>query len=335
MVNFVQNQTSHEQNIKYSLDFKDVLLVPQKCIVNSRKDINLSTIISHNKNSNILISAPLLSANMDTVTDVKMASTMSSLGCGGFLHRYKEAEAVIKDIKFMSDHNYRPIVPSVGCSRDTYWDSIVEWYISNGADAVCIDIAHGHSDKMISMLRRLTKALPDIHVIAGNVATRQAAEDLINAGATGLKVGVGPGSVCTTRLETGAGVPQLTAIIEVADIAHQANIPVIADGGMRSAGDAVKALAAGASAIMSGSFFAGTDETPGLGQYRGMASRDAKKDWDGNVSNIEGKTIQIENKGPVKDVVEHLLDGIRSGISYCGADSIQSMWSSAEFTVVK
>jgi IMP dehydrogenase len=318
-----------------SLDFSDVLLIPQKCIVNSRKDVNLSTVISHNKQSNILLGTPLISANMDTVTDVRMASAMSSLGCGGFLHRYKEAEKVVKDIIWMKTHNFHPIIPSVGCSKDTYWDSIVEWYISSGADGVCIDIAHGHSDKMINMLQRLSAALPEAHIIAGNIATAQAAAELILAGATGLKVGVGPGSVCTTRLETGAGVPQFTAIYHVAEVANEHNIPVIADGGMRSAGDIVKALAAGASAIMSGSLFSGADETPGLGKYRGMASKDAKKDWDGNVSNIEGKTIQVENKGPVRDIVEHLLDGIRSGISYCGADSVQSMWKSAEFIITK
>lgn len=318
-----------------SLDFSDVLLVPQKCIVNSRKDVNLTTIISHNSQSNILLSNPLISANMDTVTGCIMAMAMITNGSTGFMHRYKGSEEVIKDIIFMKQHFFHPIIPSVGCTKGNYWDQIIDLYFFNGADAICIDVAHGHSDKMIELLKRLRERYPDAHIIAGNIATAWAAEDLINAGATGLKVGIGPGSVCTTRLETGAGVPQLTAIIDVCRIAHQANVPVIADGGMRSAGDAVKALAAGASAIMSGSFFAGTDEAPGAGKYRGMASHDAKKDWDGNISNIEGKTINVENKGPVKNIIEYLLDGIRSGISYSGADSIQSMWKSAEFTIVK
>lgn len=319
-----------------SFDFKDVLLVPKKCIVNSRKDISLSTIISHNEHSNILLGVPLISANMDTITGRDMAAAMSTWSGAGFLHRYQSYTDVMETILFMKAHNFHPIIPSIGVSSDEYWSDMAFMYLSNGADGICIDIAHGHSENMIKQVKELTTKYPKEHFIAGNIATKDAAKELIDAGATGLKVGIGPGRVCTTRLETGAGIPQLTAIMEVAKIAHQRNIPVIADGGIKSAGDIVKALAAGASAVMCGSLFAGCDETPMTdGTYRGMASFDAKKDFNLSTDHVEGRTIKVKDKGPVKDIIIHLTDGIRSGISYCGARNINELWSNAEFTITK
>jgi IMP dehydrogenase len=184
-------------------------------------------------------------------------------------------------------------------------------------------------------LKELTHFFPNDHFIAGNIVTADAARELVDAGATGLKVGIGPGAVCTTRLETGAGVPQITAIMNVANAVRSSCIPVIADGGCRSAGDVVKALAAGAHAVMSGFLFAGTDETPTTGRYSGMASGECKKNWNNDTSHIEGTTMTVPDKGPVSKIVEHLLDGIRSGISYSGATDIQEMHDLAEFISLK
>jgi len=229
--------------------------------------------------------------------------------------------------------------------------------VDAGCDVLVIDIAHGHSDHVISMLKLVKKEFSNVDVIAGNIATGEAAQDLISAGADAVKVGVGPGSLCTTRIVTGSGVPQLSAIMYVYEIAKDQNIPVIADGGLRFSGDIVKALAAGADTIMSGHIFAGTEETPGSTRisegrkykvYRGMASLgaaysrlDSEKDQslrdlkiqeeELNEYTPEGVESIVPYKGHVQEVIAQILGGVRSGFSYCGAHNIKELQQKTKF----
>lgn len=231
-------------------------------------------------------------------------------------------------------------------------DSIerAEILIEAGVDVIVMDIAHAHSDIMIDQLKNVKKNF-DIDIMVGNIATKEAAEDLIEAGADGLKVGIGPSPVCTTRVQAGAGVPQFTAVKEVAEFANKKNIPVTADGGMRYPGDAAKAIAAGATSIFSGFFFAGTDEAPGriifkdgrrYKKYIGSASYEnnhkLKEREEGEKIKervdifVEGTSSLVDYKGSVSDVISSLKKGLKSSISYCGAKDIPQMQENAEFT---
>jgi IMP dehydrogenase len=220
-----------------------------------------------------------------------------------------------------------------------------------GADVLVVDIAHGHSDHVIQMVRSLKQRFPNVPVIAGNVATAQGVRDLAEAGADAVKVGVGSGSICTTRIVTGFGVPQLTAVVECAEAGHDLNVPIIADGGIRNSGDLTKSLAAGASTVMIGGMLAGTDESPGATVIRegrrykivrGMASLSANierrmlangelaiEEWGEVVP--EGVEATVPYKGTVVDVIYQLVGGLRSGLSYAGACSIEELWQVAEF----
>ena len=221
----------------------------------------------------------------------------------------------------------------------------VKALVAEGVDAVVLDSAHGHSKGVADKLREIKAAFPDLDVIVGNIATAKAAEDLIAAGADGLKVGIGPGSICTTRIVAGVGVPQLTAIFDVAEVAAKHNIPIIADGGLRYSGDIVKALAAGGDCVMCGSLFAGTEEAPGetiilngrkFKTYRGMGSIDAMsagssdRYFQDNVSNAnklvpEGIVGRVPYKGTLQETVFQLVGGIRSGMGYCGAHTLSEL----------
>lgn len=226
-----------------------------------------------------------------------------------------------------------------------------------GADVLVVDVAHGHSDSVIEIVRELKERWPSVDVIGGNVATAEGALDLIEAGCDAIKVGVGPGSTCTTRIVTGAGVPQLTAVMECAAVCRDRGIPIIADGGIKASGDITKALAAGASTVMLGGLLAGTDESPGQtvtrrGQrfktYRGMASLAAttarrkreqelsdldQQEDDNWLSQVvpEGVEAMVPYRGPVREALVQLVGGLRSGMSYCGAPTIEELWDKARF----
>ncbi len=221
--------------------------------------------------------------------------------------------------------------------------------IEAGADVIILDIAHAHSDLAMQRIRELKSAF-NVEVMAGNIATAEAAYDLIIAGADGLKVGIGPSPVCTTRIISGSGVPQLTAIMDVVEVARKFDIPVCADGGMKYPGDVAKAIAAGASSVFSGSLFAGTEEAPGLiimkdgkryKKYMGSASYDSNHERTESSSGkqvkerldvfVEGVAILVDYKGPVRDVIRSVVKGVQSGMSYCGANTIVEMQEKAEF----
>jgi IMP dehydrogenase len=249
------------------------------------------------------------------------------------------------------DKKGRPLVgAAVGVKGD--FMERAEALMEAEADIIVVDIAHGHSENALSTVRHLKKAFPNCELLAGNVATAKGAEDLIKAGVDAIKVGVGSGSICITRVVTGSGVPQLTAVMDCAKIGKEYNIPIISDGGTRTSGDVTKALAAGASSVMIGSLLGGTDESPGstimkngkrFKIYRGMASltaslgRKSKEsgfvslDDDLNDYVAEGVEAMVPYKGSVTDIIKQLTGGIRSGLSYCGAHNIQQMQENAEF----
>jgi len=249
------------------------------------------------------------------------------------------------------DKKGRPLVgAAVGVKGDFL--ERTEALLDAGTDVLVVDIAHGHSENAINTVRNIKKAFPDCELIAGNIATAKGAEDLINAGVDAVKVGVGSGSICITRVITGSGVPQLTAVLDCAKIGRDHGIPIISDGGTRTSGDATKALAAGASSVMIGGMLGGTDESPGTvltknGKrfkiYRGMASlgaslgRNSKEtgsvsfDDDLNDYVAEGVDAMVPYKGTVTDILKQLTGGVRSGLSYCGAHTILQMQDNAEF----
>jgi len=249
------------------------------------------------------------------------------------------------------DNKGRPLVGAAVGVRGDFMDR-TESLLESDTDVIVVDIAHGHSENAVSTIRHIKKAFPNCELIAGNVATAQGVEDLIKAGVDAVKVGVGSGSICITRVVTGSGVPQLTAVMDCAKVGKDHDIPIISDGGTRNSGDATKALAAGASSVMIGSMLSGTDESPGslltkngkrFKVYRGMASLAAslgrKTKENGNVSLeddlndyvAEGVEAMTPYRGTVTDILKQLTGGVRSGLSYCGAHSILQMQENAEF----
>jgi len=314
------------------LTFDDVLLVPAWSEVLPR-EVDIHGRFSRN----IALEAPFASAAMDTVTEADMAVAMARAGGIGVIHKNMAPEKQAAEVARVKAEGLR-VAAGVGITPDL--TERVARLVEAGVDAVVLDSAHGHSKGVLDALRTVKAAFPGLDVVVGNIATAQAARDLVAAGADGLKVGIGPGSICTTRIVAGVGVPQLTAILEVAGAAG--DVPVIADGGLRYSGDIVKALAAGAHCVMCGSLFAGTDETPGQkeeidGQcwksYRGMGSIDAMQA--GSADRYfqkgakklvpEGVVARVPSKGPVADVLFQLIGGLRSGMGYCGARDLEAL----------
>jgi IMP dehydrogenase len=455
----------------FGLTFDDVLLVPHHSSIKSRKDVSTDTWLA----PGIRLSIPIISSNMDTVTETRMAIAVAQLGGIGILHRFmtidQQADCVLRVKRSESMVVESPLTISPEASveharqhmaeedvgglvvvdednhllgivthrdvllapngdipisqvmtpreklvtasqSETPEDARRKLYehrieklplvdadgrlaglitaqdivkiqehpnatkdsrgrlrvgaavgarpedreravscLTAGADVLVVDIAHGHSDHVINMVRGLKQSFPKVPIIAGNVATAQGVRDLVEAGADAVKVGVGSGSICTTRIVTGFGVPQLTAIIECAEVGRDLNVPIIADGGIRNSGDLTKSLAAGASTVMIGSLLAGTDESPGATVIRdnrrykivrGMASLSANMDrrrlekselaieeWGEVVP--EGVEATVPYKGALADVLHQLVGGLRSGLSYAGACSIEELWQAAEF----
>lgn len=315
------------------LTFDDVLIVPAKSDVRSRRDPSLNS----NLTKKLTLDTPIISANMDTITESDMAIAMGKLGGLGILHRFISIEEQVKQVMLVKEAGIKIISASIGVGDD--FKERAKALQKAGANVLTIDIAHGHSIQMMETIKWLKDNLPDVELIVGNMATPDAARDLIEAGADAIKVGIGPGSMCTTRIITGCGVPQLTAIALCAEVAAEYNVPVIADGGIRTSGDMVKAFAAGASSIMLGSMLSGTIETPGLiqhgkKQYRGMASKAAQVSWRGGVPEgmaPEGESTFVNVKGHVKDVILEVTGGIRSGMSYVNATTIAELKTKARF----
>ncbi len=318
------------------LTFDDVLLVPGYNGIRSRQNVTTVT-----KAHDLEFEIPLISSNMDTITEGAMADAMSAQGGFGILHRFCTIEQNVKMFKALASPHKTGI--SIGIGKDGM--ERAEALISVGAGIVCVDVAHGHSKEVNRTVRLLREKFGEnILIIAGNVATYAGADYLAAAGADLIKVGIGAGSVCTTRIKTGFGVPQLAAIQDCCKVDR----PLIADGGIRYPSDAVKALAAGANFVMLGGMLAGSDETPGervkkkmadgstadYKRFRGMASREAQEDFMGAMSDwktAEGVAIEVACKGPVKAIIQDIMGGIRSGMTYCGASTIKDLQRKAQF----
>lgn len=328
---------SQIKNRGRGLTFDDVLIVPAKSDVRSRRDPVLTSRLTRK----ITIETPVISSNMDTITEAEMAIAMDRLGGFGILHRFMTTEEQAGHARRVKQAGAKHVGASIGVVQGASDDfkARAKALIDAGVDVMTIDIAHGHSVAMMDTLKWLKDTHPSVEVIAGNIATPEGAEDLIDAGADAVKVGIGPGSMCTTRIITGCGVPQLTAIALCAEVAQAKGVPLIADGGLRTSGDMVKAFAAGADTVMLGSMLSGTIETPGeikggRKQYRGMASKDAQVSWRGGVPEgmaPEGESTFVAVKGHVKDVVLEITGGIRSGMSYINATSIAEIRQKARF----
>ena len=266
-----------------------------------------------------------------------MAIKMDELGGFGIIHRFIDVEGQADQVKQTLDSGVQLVGASIGVNPSDRDRTIA--LVNAGAKLLTIDIAHGHSVAMTEAIHWVKSKWPQILVIAGNVATPRGTMDLIEAGADAVKVGIGPGSMCTTRIITGCGVPQLTAIAQCAQVGRQAHIPIIADGGIRNSGDVVKALSAGAHTVMLGSLLAGTIETPGESEhgrklYRGMASKSAQDSWRGGVPKgmaAEGESTKVPIKGYVEDVLNELSGGLRSGMTYLNANTLDELHLKAEF----
>ena len=316
------------------LTFDDVLIVPSKSAVRSRKDPSLATRLTRRFESAV----PFISANMDTVTESAMAIAMSKLGGLGILHRFMTIEQQVTEVRLCREAGVSVVAASIGVNDEGRGRA--EALVNEGVKILTIDIAHGHSSAMLETLQWLKDKFGDrVDLIAGNVATPEATAELIAAGADAIKVGIGPGSMCTTRRITGAGVPQLTAIAWCSEVARAQGVPIIADGGLKTSGDVVKALAAGADSVMMGSLLAGTLETPGSihggrKHYRGMASRSAQVSWRGGLPEgmaPEGEATSVPVKGSVRDVLSEMAGGLRSGMSYINATSLPEIVEKARF----
>ena len=317
--------------MKKAYTYDDVLLVPQYSDIRSRSEVDISGHLGELK-----LALPIISSPMDTVTEFKMARTMRSEGGVGVIHRYN---TILEQCEMVKESGVG-VGAAVGVTGD--FVERAQALCGNGASFVCVDVAHGHHILMKEALDKLRHNLPaDFHIMAGNVATLEGFNDLADWGANSIKCNIGGGSICTTRVQTGHGLPGLQTIIECAKSDRDAKI--IADGGLKNAGDIVKALAAGADFAMLGSLLAGTDESPGIvfegtngmkyKQYRGMASKEAQHDWRGRTASLEGVATTIAYKGPVGEILSLLENNIRSGFSYSGARNLTELQFNAEFVV--
>ena len=329
--------------IKEALTFDDVLLLPRfSKILPSETDISL------NLDKNIYLRSPFLSSAMDTVTESKMAIAIAREGGIGIIHRNLNIEKQSKEIIKVKKNNLL-----VGAAIGTSSEDInrAKSLINNGVDLIVIDTAHGHSEKVLKIMSKIKKNNFKTPICVGNIATAEAAKKLYNAGADIIKVGIGPGSICTTRMVAGIGVPQITAIMEVKKALNKKKVKIISDGGIKFSGDIVKAMAAGADAIMMGSIFAGTEESPGkkfkiknkfYKRYRGMGSIGAmsagssdryfqKNHKDKSKFVPEGVDGRVEYKGDVSKIIYQLKGGLRSSMGYIGAKKLKDIRKNARF----
>lgn len=342
---------------KLGLTFDDVLLIPAASDILPR-EVNTQTQLGSNLNLKI----PILSAGMDTVTEAEMAITLAQLGGMGVIHKNMSIDQQVAEVKKVKEHasvaassavdanDYLLVAAAVGISDETF--ARTQALITAGVDAIVIDTAHGHSQGVLTKIAEIHQKFPQQTLIAGNVATAAGARALFESGVDVVKVGIGPGSICTTRVVAGVGVPQITAIFDAAQVAQEYGKQIIADGGIKYAGDVVKALAAGGNVVMLGSMLAGTTEAPGevftdesgnkYKSYRGMGSIAAMKEGSSDryfqskvhetkklvPEGIEGK---LPYKGDVGDVIYQIIGGLRSGMGYVGAHTVNDLIANAQF----
>jgi IMP dehydrogenase len=345
------------------LTFDDVLLLPGYSDF-TRGDITLSTHLT----KRITLDSPFVSSPMDTVTESELAIALAKLGGIGIIHRNLTVSGQAEEVIKVKSENLL-VGAAVGAGKGV--EERIAALVKAGVDVIMLDSAHGYARNVIETLVKIKQDYPDLQVVAGSVATYDGAKALIEKGADGLRVGMGPGAICTTRIISGMGVPQVTALQETVKAAREHNVPVIADGGIKYSGDMVKALAVGANAVMMGSFFASAKEAPGdtvmlkrdqvphrfqsifeknkdtylFKAYRGMGSVGAMeqgakiksedefhgKDYKDRVLVAEGVEGLVPVKGTVSELISQAIGGIKSGMFYVGAKSIEELWEKAKF----
>lgn len=353
-------------NFPTALTFDDILLIPGYASF-SRSDITLTTHFT----KKIKLQIPLTSSPMDTVTEAKLAIALAKLGGIGVIHRNLTAADQASEVKKVKDENLL-VAAAIGVSEG--YKERLEALIKAGADAVVLDSAHGWTNKFKDAATFIKNTYPETELIIGNIATFDAADDLCKAGADALRVGMGPGAICTTRIISGMGIPQVTAIQDTVRAAKKHGVPVIADGGIKYSGDMVKALAVGAETVMMGSFFAQASEAPGevvelseeqvprrfksilkkdqkqykFKSYRGMGSVGAMqhgakiksedeyhgKSYEDRVLVAEGVEGLVPIKGTIQELVDQAIGGIKSGMFYVGAKSISELQEKAKFVKI-
>ena len=318
--------------------------MPRYNNVESRTEPDLSTWLT----KNLKVGMPLVPANMDTVIGSELAQVIVKNGGIPIFHRFTDFETQ----KGWVEEFEGRVILSCGVGKFDEISTIIDV----DPVGICIDVAHGHSERMVDLVKRIKDTYPTLEIIAGNVCTARAYHDLANAGASAIKVGIGPGAVCTTRIVTGFGVPQFTAIRDCAEEATHLRVPIIADGGIRNSSDVVKALAVGASTVMMGKLFALTEESaaekvkdarqgtkygvgigPLMAKFRGQASADFQNEYYGGLKEktvAEGTDFWAPVSGKAQDVIDQLLGGVRSGMTYAGARDIKELQRKAEFVKV-
>lgn len=357
------NTAADLYNLPIHLTYDDVLLSPGFSDF-SRQDIDLKAQLSRN----ITLKIPLVSAPMDTVTEAKLAIALARLGGFGIIHRNLTIDDQVKQVKEVLAEG---LMVGAAAGATNGYEKRVEALTEAGVNLILVDSAHGYCSNVINAVKFIKQKFPTVEVMAGNVATYDGAKALIEAGADSLRVGMGPGAICTTRIVSGMGMPQLTAIIETVRAGREAGVPVVADGGIRYSGDMVKALAAGADTVMMGSYFASCLESPGdhlqlkknavpkkfayllqddveeypFKTYRGMGSISAMKkgaevktegefhgkSYKDRVLVAEGVDALVPVKGTVKEMVDQALGGIRSGMYYVGCQNIAQLQQQSQF----
>lgn len=348
---------------KKGLTFDDVLLIPAESHV-LPNEVKLDTKLA----SNLQLHIPLISAGMDTVTEGNMAIAMAENGDLGVIHKNLSIEAQVEEVKKAKGKTVDPNLPhpavdnqgrllaaaAVGVTSDTF--ERAESLLEADADAIVIDTAHGHSAGVLRKIKEIREHFPNATLIAGNVATGEGTAALFDAGVDVVKVGIGPGSICTTRIVAGVGVPQITAIYDAASVAQKYGKKIIADGGIKYSGDVVKALAAGGNAVMLGSMFSGTTEAPGtvftnegkqFKSYRGMGSVGAMSQQHGSSDRYfqggvneanklvpEGVEALVPYKGDVSNIIYQIDGGLRAGMGYVGAGTIEELIENSQFVQI-
>lgn len=348
---------------KKGLTFDDVLLIPAESHV-LPNEVKLDTKLA----PNLQLHIPLISAGMDTVTEGNMAIAMAENGGLGVIHKNLSIEAQVEEVKKAKGKTVDPNLPhpavddqgrllaaaAVGVTSDTF--ERAESLLEAGADAIVIDTAHGHSAGVLRKIKEIREHFSNATLIAGNVATSEGTAALFDAGVDVVKVGIGPGSICTTRIVAGVGVPQITAIYDAASVAQKYGKKIIADGGIKYSGDVVKALAAGGNAVMLGSMFSGTTEAPGtiftnegkqFKSYRGMGSVGAMSQQHGSSDRYfqggvneanklvpEGVEALVPYKGDVSNIIYQIDGGLRAGMGYVGAGTIEELIENSQFVQI-
>lgn len=328
-------QKDIEHNIKLALSYDDVLLTPQYSEIKSRSEVDLTTRLT----PHVKLKLPIISSNMSSITDDGFAIALAELGGLGIIPRFRSVEEEADMVEKVKAQGFL-VGASVGVKEQTI--ERAEAAANAGADILVIDVAHGHMLQVIEATKKLKQKFgKKIDIVTGNVATYEGASSLFKAGADSVKVGIGPGSTCITRIETGCGVPQISAVLECSKAAREHKGTLICDGGMKNSGDIVKGLAAGASAVMTGYIFAGIKETAGK-----LMSKDGKKykEYNGSTSYIEksrriGKKVEhiegvagfVPYKGELAPLINQISDNIKSGFSYVGARNMEELWKKATF----